>query len=317
MDGAAERSQFHVVMEGAPPLHLPNAELRFAGQYITLEAGGNRDESNETGAIQGIGHCFAEAGISRFRATAWRSLRCAGRLPLAGIPVLSQCDLRQVEGRSALQPDCRVGGAINLEDADIPFEAFAAPLHLFQRMPRSMGPSRDEARGSNRGRHSCAGGIPVRTLWRPRPHKFRITVPSASGPAIEKLFDSGAAAGQFSYLRLQLRPRAGAGLVAEHAGRWNHQAGSLDLGGGRFTKVRSRVIWKGRRSNSRGLKSQFGDAAFAGGVTIRLAGRQPAYEVEGKLDGCRGGERDTRRGRRAGDFGTGTDLLAICARTVR
>jgi hypothetical protein len=89
------------------------------------------------------------------------------------------------------------------------------------------------------------------------------------------------------------------------------QAGSLDLGGGRFTKVRARVIWEGTNVQFAGLQSQFGDAAeFTGGVTIRLAGRQPAYEVEGKLNGLpwRGGTVNAEG--MLATSGTGMDLLA-------
>ena len=88
------------------------------------------------------------------------------------------------------------------------------------------------------------------------------------------------------------------------------QAGALDLGGGQFTKVRARVIWEGTNVELTGIQSQFGEAAFTGGVTIHLAGRQPAYEVEGKLTGMPWRSGTINAEGMLATSGTGTDLLA-------
>lgn len=63
------------------------------------------------------------------------------------------------------------------------------------------------------------------------------------------------------------------------------QTGTLDLGGGEFTNLRTHIIWEGTDVRLDTLATQFGDAAFKGSAKVHLAGRQPRYEVTGKLAG--------------------------------
>jgi len=63
------------------------------------------------------------------------------------------------------------------------------------------------------------------------------------------------------------------------------EADALELGGEDFTKFRTRVLWDGMQVRLTGTQTRFGDARFAGGATIRLDRRQPAYEVAGKATG--------------------------------
>jgi hypothetical protein len=207
------------------------------------------------------------------------------QVALAGIPVLSHATSGRWKGDLRYSEEAGWAGAINLEDADIPFEAFNAPLHLISADAAIDGTSLVMKRIDLSVSGIVAQGEYRYDTLAARPHKFRITVPSATGPAIEKLLMPALRRGNFLTYAFNF------GRVPEPD--WLHnmradgtiQAASLDLGGARFTKVRARVIWDGTNVQFAGLQSQFGDAALTGGVTVHLAGRQPAYEMEGKLDG--------------------------------
>jgi hypothetical protein len=88
------------------------------------------------------------------------------------------------------------------------------------------------------------------------------------------------------------------------------QTAALDLAGEQFSKLRTRVIWEGTNVEFTGLQTGFGDAAFTGGATVQLAGRQPIYEVHGKLAGLpwRSGMLNVKG--TLVTSGTGTALLA-------
>ncbi len=91
------------------------------------------------------------------------------------------------------------------------------------------------------------------------------------------------------------------------------QAGTLDLAGTEFTKFRTRVLWDGMEVRLTTLQAQLGpqldNAGFAGGMTIHLDRRQPAYEIAGKLTGMpwRSGSLDAEG--TLSTSGTGTSLL--------
>ncbi|MGA2713274.1 MAG: AsmA family protein [Bryobacteraceae bacterium] len=285
MDGALNVSNSTLIVAGAPPLHLPNAELRFSGSTIRLEAAEIRDESNETGAIQGDWDMASQNLNVEISSDGMAIASLRRQVSLAGIPVLSHATSGRWKGDLRYSQKAGWAGAINLEDADIPFEAFAAPLHLV-----SADATIDGASLVMKRVDLSVGGIVAQGEYRydnlaARPHKFRITVPSASGPALEKLLMPALRRGNFLTYAFNFGRVPEPDWLRNMRADGTIQAGALDLGGGRFTKVRARVIWEGTNVEFAGLKSQFGDAAVTGGVKVRLAGRQPAYEVEGKLDG--------------------------------
>jgi hypothetical protein len=285
MDGALNLSSSTLIVAGAPPLHLPNAELRFSGSAIKLEAAEIRDDSNETAAIQGDWDIASQKLNVEISSDGMAIASLRRQVALAGIPVLSHATSGRWKGDLRYSEEAGWAGAINLENADIPFEAFNAPLHLISADAAIDGTSLVMKRIDLSVSGIVAQGEYRYDTLAARPHKFRITVPSATGPAIEKLLMPALRRGNFLTYAFNF------GRVPEPD--WLHnmradgtiQAASLDLGGARFTKVRARVIWDGTNVQFAGLQSQFGDAALTGGVTVHLAGRQPAYEMEGKLDG--------------------------------
>ena len=285
MDGALNVSNSTLIVAGAPPLHLPGATLRFSGSAIKLEATEIRNESNETAAIQGDWDVASQKFDAELSSDGMALTSLRRQVSVAGIPLLGNATSGKWKGDLRYSTDSGWAGAINLADADIPFEAFAAPLHVV-----SADATIDSAGLVMKRINLSLGGVAAQAEYRyqaaaARPHQFRITVAEASAPAIERLLMPTLRRGNLLTYAFNF------GRVPEPD--WLHgmhadgtiQAGTFDLAGARFTKLRARIIWEGTNVKLTGLQSSFGDASFSGGATIHLAGRQPAYEVQGKLTG--------------------------------
>jgi hypothetical protein len=308
MDGEMNLANSSLTVAGAPPLHIRGAELHFSGSRITLAASEVTNDGGEAAAIAGswdAGENTLDAALSS-DGMSIASLR--RQISVAGIPLLSQATSGMWKGALRYRGK-KWSGELNLQDADIPFEAFAAPLHVV---------SADAAIGDaglvltkinlSLGDLKAQGEYRYEALAA-RPHKFRIVIPEAAGPMIEKLLMPTLRRGNlltyaFNFGRVQqpdwLRNMRADGTI---------QTGTLDLGGGRFSKARARVIWEGTDVQFGSLETQIGDAQFKGAATIHLAGRQPRYEVRGRLSGL-----EWRNGMVSADgmlstFGTGTALL--------
>jgi hypothetical protein len=290
MDGTLNLANSNFVVAGSPPLHIPGAELHFSGSTITLEAAEVTNESRETAAIAGSWDADTRQLDVEISSDGMQiaSLRRQGSL--AGIPLLGQATAGTWKGDLRYR-DATWHGDVNLQDAEIPFEAFSEPLRLVSADGTIDGPGLSLKRVN-----LSIGGLSAQGDYRydaasPRPHKFRLTIPEANGAAIEKLLMPALRRGNlltyaFNFGRVPqpdwLRNMRADGTI---------QTGRLDLGGGRFTKLRTRVIWEGTDVQFAGLETNFGEAAFKGAVTIHLAGRQPDYEIQGRLNGLawRGG----------------------------
>ena len=296
MNGTMNLTNSTFVVAGAPPLHLPGAELHFSGSTITLEATEVTNESKETAAIAGSWDADTRMLDVQLSSDGMSIASLNKQITVAGIPLLGKAtsgiwkgDLRYRS--DSPEPGSGWSGELNLMDAEIPFEAFSEPLHVV-----SADATIDGTGLSLKRVDLSIGGIEAQGEYRydaraTRPHKFRITVPEASGPALEKLLMPTLRRGNFLTYAFNF------GRVPEPD--WLHnmradgtiQTGRLDLAGGQFTKLRARVIWEGTNVQLAGLETQFGEAAFQGAATIHLAGRQPGYDVQGKLSGLawRGG----------------------------
>jgi hypothetical protein len=309
MDGALNISNSTLIVAGAPPLDLPAATLRFSGSAIKLEATEIRNESNETAAIEGDWDVASQKFDIELSSDGMAIASLRRQVSVAGIPLLGNATSGTWKGDLRYSTDAGWAGAINLADADIPFEAFAAPLHVvsadatinqaglvMKRVNFSLG----DVAGQGEYRYQTAAA---------RPHQFRITLAQASAAAMEKLLMPTLRRGNlltyaFNFGRVPepdwLRNMHADGTI---------QAGTFDLAGARFTGLRSQVIWEGTTVEFAGLQSRFGDASFSGGATVHLAGRQPGYEVQGMLTGLpwRSGTIDAEGTLAAS--GTGTGLL--------
>jgi hypothetical protein len=311
MDGALSLANSTLVVAGAPPLHFPGADLKFSGSVIALAPTAIANESNETAAIEGAWDVAAQKVEVALSSDGMAIASLRRQISVAGIPLLSQVTGGTWKGGLRYTNEAAGwSGEITLQDADIPFEAFAEPLHIasadatidgtglaLKRVNLSIGSM--EAQGEYRYQPSAA-----------RPHKFRLTVPGANGPAIEKLLRPTLRRGNFFTYAFNFGRVPEPDWLRNMRADGTIQTGEFDLGGTRLTKLRARVVWEGTNVQFAGLQTELGPAAFDGGATIRLAGRQPAYEINGKVTGVpwRSGTIDADG--MLATSGTGQDLLA-------
>ncbi|HEX4134260.1 MAG TPA: AsmA family protein [Bryobacteraceae bacterium] len=292
MDGTMNLTNSTFVMSGAPALHIPGAELHFSGSRITLEATEVTNDSKETAAIAGSWDVGADVGTDAGAPNLDIQISSDGmsiaslkkQILVAGIPLLSNTTSGTWKG-DLRYSDNAWSGNVNLTDAEIPFEAFAEPIHI-----ASADATIDGEGLSLKRVNLTLGGIAAQGEYRydagaARPHKFRITVPEASGPALEKLLMPTLRRGNFLTYAFNFGRVPQPDWLRNMRADGTIQTGQLDLGGGHFTKVRARVLWNGMNVQLTNLSTQFGEAAFAGAATIHLAGRQPGYNIQGKVSG--------------------------------
>jgi hypothetical protein len=297
VEGKMNLADSTFIVAGAPPLHMPVAELHFSGSVITLEAAEVTNDSKETAAIAGTWDADGRKLDVQLSSDGMQIAALKRQISVAGIPLLGNAtsgtwkgDLRYKNDASGLGAGW--SGDLSLLDAEIPFEAFSEPLHV-----ASADATIDGAGLSLKRVNLKIGGIEAQGEYRydvtaARPHKFRITVPEASGPALEKLLMPTLRRGNFLTYAFNFGRAPQPDWLRNMKADGTIQTGRLDLGGGQFTKLRARVIWEGTDVRFAGLETQFGETAkFKGAATIHLAGRQPGYEVTGKLTGLawRGG----------------------------
>jgi hypothetical protein len=281
MDGALSLSNATLMMARTPPLHMSGAELHFAGSTIALQAAAVTNEAKETAAIAGSWDADSRELDVQISSDGMSIASLKRQISVAGIPLLNSATSGTWKGALRYRGDW--SGGINLQDADIPFEAFAEPLHIV-----SADATIDGAALTLKRVSLSIGGIEALGEYRyeadaPRPHRFRIMVPEMSGPELESVLMPTLHRGNlltyaFNFGRAPqpdwLRNMKADGII---------QAGQLDVSGGRFANLRARVVWEGTDVQLSGLETEFGDAAFKGTARIHLAGRQPRYELTGKL----------------------------------
>ena len=224
MDGTMSVANSTLIVAGAPPLHIAGARLHFSGSVVTLEATEVVNENKETAAIAGswdaesreLGVELSSDGMSI------ASLR--RQISIAGIPLLSRATSGTWKGDLRYRDEAWRGD-VNLQDADIPFEAFTEPLHVI-----SADATIDGAGLSLKRVNLSIGGLRAEGEYRyealaPRPHRFHITVAEAEWSRDREVAEAHAAARELPQLRVQFRAGSGARLAAEHARRRNHSGG--------------------------------------------------------------------------------------------
>ncbi|HWF09367.1 MAG TPA: hypothetical protein VG297_12950 [Bryobacteraceae bacterium] len=316
MDGEMNLTDAKVTAGGAPPLNIRGAEVHFSGSRIALETAEVSNDSGETAAIAGAWDSSSDTSGNKLIATlssdgmSIASLR--KQISVAGIPVLSQATSGTWKG-ALRYADGDWTGAMNIADADIPFEAFAAPVHLISadatigdgglaltRVNLALGDLR--AQGEYRYEAKAA-----------RPHKFRLVIGQADGPAtgqlIEKLMMPALRRGNILTYAFNFGRAPQPDWLRNMRADGTIQTAQLDMGGGHFSKLRARVIWEGTDVRLGNLETQVGDAQFKGTAAIHLAGRQPAYEVRGKLNGLAWRNGTVSADGTLSTSGTGTALL--------
>lgn len=309
MDGELNVANSTISVPGAPPLRLGVAGLRFAGATVRLEPVELRNEKNQTAMLEATWDAETRAASAHISSEgmAIDSLRREGLLH--GIPALGLATAGTWNGELNYSGASGWAGKLHLTDTDIPFEAFSEPLHLLAADVTVNSGGLDMTKVNIAVGGMEAQGEYAYDSTAPRPHKFRLSVPKASGPAIEKLFLPALRRGNFFTYAFNFgrvpEPDWLRGTRAEGA----IQIEELDLGGTLFTKLRSRILWDGTGVELAALQARMGAAVLTGAATIQLADRQPVYRVEGKLAGMswRSGNLNAEGALAAS--GVGADLL--------
>lgn len=310
-DGQVAIANLTVAMRNAPALRVDPADLRFAGSSISLGPATMTDAAGEVATV-GLGYDFAKGAANASISTAGMSIASLrGQISAAGIPMLGQATAGNWSGALDWSSGMASGwsGEIRVTGADVPFEAFAAPLHI-QSAEAAI------SAGAITVRHMevSAGGIAASGDYRyepqaARPHHFRLNIARADAAAIEQLFTPALRRGSFLNYAFNFgRPPQPGWLTAMRADG-TLQVGELDFGVGAAKKVRARLLWDGPIIRLADVQSAIGGGKFAGSVTIDVSQREPQYQIPGAITGMpwRSGKVSVEG--EAATYGFGADLL--------
>jgi AsmA protein len=309
-DGEIRVANSTLSLASTPPLRIADADLRFEGSAVTLPSTAVENEAHETASLSGrfdiatkeFGASLSTEGMSL------ASLR--KQISLAGVPLLSQATAGTWSGNLNYSgAEASWTGDVHLKDADIPFEAFSAPLHILTADATLSGAGIVVKHFSLEAGDIQASGDYRYDPALDRPHRFRIAVAKCTGDSLQKLLMPALHRGNFLNYALNLgsvpQPDWLRAMHADGA----VQIGSLKLGPTTVTKLRTRVLWDAMQVRLSNLQGQANDAAFSGLATVALASRQPVYQFSGKLTGLpwRSGAMDAEG--TVTTSGTGSDLL--------
>ncbi|HVY91090.1 MAG TPA: hypothetical protein VHA14_00020, partial [Bryobacteraceae bacterium] len=136
LDGSVRISNTTLTAQGAPPLKMARADIKFSGSSIALSPTAIVNDAGESADIDGqydiasgqFGVSLTSSGMSI------ASLR--RQVSVAGVPLMALATNGMWSGslHFAKLPDQPGGwtGDIHLKDTEIPFEAFAQPIHLHE-----------------------------------------------------------------------------------------------------------------------------------------------------------------------------------------
>jgi hypothetical protein len=290
MHGQVRVSNATLAAQGTPPLKIAQADVTFAGSSIALSPTPIVNDAGESATIDG--HYDTGSGELQVSLTSTgmsiASLR--RQVSIAGAPLLGLATAGVWSGSLRYEhapqgPASGWTGDVHLKDTDIPFEAFAQPIHLLD-----ADATIDDTGAALKRVSLTVGGVAATGDYRyetgaPHPHRFRISLQSASAEDLETvLTPTLSRANILTYAFNFGRVPAPDWLRNMHA-EGTIQAGSLALAGLPVTNFRTSIIWDGMDVSLTGLTGRVADAPFAGGVLVHLAGRQPRYEINGSLSG--------------------------------
>lgn len=286
MQGQVRVSNATLSAQGAPPLKIDRADLRFAGSSIALSPTSIVNDAGESAAIDGrYDTASGELQVSLTSdGMAIASLR--RQISVAGAPLIGLATAGVWSGSLRFANSGSPGGwtgDIHLKDTDIPFEAFSQPIHVVEADAAIDGPGAVLKRLRLTVGDIAATGEYRYETGAARPHRFRISLPSASAEDLEAVLTPALRrAGILTYAFNFGRVPAPDWLRNMHA-EGSVQAASLVLAGVQIADLRTDLIWDGTDVSLTGLTGRMADAPFTGWSVIHLAGRQPRYELTGSL----------------------------------
>ena len=284
MDGAVRIDSAVLSLPGTPPLRIPVADLRFAGSAITLNPAAMTNDTNETATIEASYDTASQLFDASVSSEGMSIASLRRQISLAGAPLLSNASAGVWSGalRYSNQPPLW-SGEVHLKNTDIPFEGFAEPLHLI-----TADATLDGAGLAMKRLNFVVGSIEGQGEYRYqpaaiRPHRFRIAIPRAAAPAIEKVLMPALHRGNLLNYALNLGRVPVPGWMNTMHADGTIQIGALELAGTSFTRLKSRVLWDGDQVRFAGLEGEANDSTFSGVGEVSLAQRDPRYEIAGKV----------------------------------
>ena len=291
MDGQVRVSNATLAAQGAPPLKVAIADVMFAGSSISLSPTSIVNDAGERADIDGrydtasgeLQVSLTSSGMSI--ASLRRQVSVAGA-PLIGLATAGvwSGSLRYAHLARGTPDAGGWTGDIHLKDTDIPFEAFAQPIHVVE-----ADATIDDSGVVLKNVSLALGAIAATGEYRyetgsTHPHRFRMKLAATSAEDLETVLTpalrrAGILTYAFNFGRVPepdwLRNMHAEGTI---------QVSSLTLAGTPIVNLRStNVVWDGTDVSLAGMTARVADAAFTGGAMVHLAGRQPHYEINGSL----------------------------------
>lgn len=287
MEGGLRVSNATLAAQGAPPLKIAQADVMFSGSSIVLSPTSIVNDAGESAAIDGR-YDTASGGLQvSLTSTGMAIASLRRQVSIAGAPLLGLATAGVWSGslRYDNSPDGGWTGDIQLKDTDIPFEAFSQPIHVL-----NADATIDNGGLSVKRLSMTVGGIAAQGEYSyitgaAYPHRFRIWLPSADAADLETVMAHALRRGSLLTYAFNFgRAPEPDWLLNMHA-EGSIEAGILAMGGTPITHLRTTVRWDATGVTFTGLTARMSAATFSGGGTIRLAGREPRYELTGSLAG--------------------------------
>jgi uncharacterized protein involved in outer membrane biogenesis len=308
MDGGIRVSNATLSAQGAPPLKIARADVSFTGSSIALSPTSIVNDANESADIDGEYETTTGELQVSLTSTGMSIASLRRQVSVAGVPLIGLATGGNWSG-SLRYGSGRWAGDIQLKDTDVPFEAFAQPIHVVQ-----ADASLDDAGAVLKHVDLTVGGIEATGEYRyeiglPHPHRFRLSVVSASAADLETMLLPALKRGNILTYAFNFGRAPQPGWLVDMHAEGAIQIGSLTIAGTPVSNLRSNLVWDGTEVSLTGLSGRVADSPFSGTAKIHLAARQPRYEVTGNLSGFawQGGTLTAIGGFHTS--GTGSDLL--------
>ena len=286
LNGQVQFADTTLGVAGTPPLKIDLAQLNFSGSTAALAPAVVKNERGETATLAGGYDLAAQRFDLAISSEGMEIASLRRQISVAGAPVLGQATSGTWSGKIQYS-NLPAGwtGDLRLQDADIPFEAFAQPVHIVEADATIQGPDVTIRKLNVQVGNLRATGDYRYEAAAPRPHKFHLAMGEVDASALESLLMPALRRGSiFSYAynfgRIPqpnwLRDMKADGTLA---------IGTLRLLNMPLTKLRSRVVWDGGTVKLSALQATYDKAAFVGVGSIDLGQRKPAYQLAGAVKG--------------------------------
>ncbi len=316
--------QGRAVLEGATIhtggklVEVQRAEVSLAGDHVRLEPATVTGESGQSAELSGDYQPSSQALQVTVKT---KSLSIAEMqegsghlLSAASVPLLE--GFRKGRWTGSLNYQTEEGkpgvwtGAFDLHDAQVAVPGLNQPL----RISSASVVLESERVAVNRLRaHIEKLEVDGEYRYEPRedrPHRFRISIPSADLAQVEQLFlPTLRRERSFLARTLKLKSEAVPGWLSRRHADGIVRIASLTAGDLEWTAVRTRVLWDGADLELASLEAKMDGCGWNGSAVINLAASEPKYNLQGHVQNLawQGGSVDVLG--KLDSSGTGVDFL--------